>query len=153
MVDRSRSSRTCALILDIVKRTYNVDENRVVLSGVSDGGTATYYFSMRDTTPFAGFLPLNGAMAVLATRRCGVDGELFPNNMREQAVLHRERRKDPLYPTTLVEPYIQQMQKGGVEVEVPAAAGGRSQHGVVARGEGHLRAFVSEHPRSRYPTR
>ena len=34
-------------ILDSVKRTYNVDENRVVLSGVSDGGTAAYYFSMR----------------------------------------------------------------------------------------------------------
>jgi predicted peptidase len=30
-------------VLDTVKRTYNVDENRVVLSGVSDGGTAAYY--------------------------------------------------------------------------------------------------------------
>ena len=36
-----------------------------MLSGVSDGGTGTYYFSMRDTTPFASFLPLNGAIAVL----------------------------------------------------------------------------------------
>src|SRR5262245_36595447 len=45
-------------ILDSVKRTYNVDENRVVLSGVSDGGTGTYYIAMRDTTPYASFLPL-----------------------------------------------------------------------------------------------
>src|SRR5229473_4256653 len=30
-------------ILDLVKRTYNIDENRVVLSGVSDGGTGVYY--------------------------------------------------------------------------------------------------------------
>ena len=30
-------------ILDAVKRTYNVDENRVVLSGVSDGGTGAYF--------------------------------------------------------------------------------------------------------------
>jgi Predicted peptidase len=28
-------------ILDSVKRTYNVDENRVVLSGVSDGATVS----------------------------------------------------------------------------------------------------------------
>src|SRR5262249_45020843 len=54
-----------AAILDSLKRVYNVDENRVVLSGVSDGATANYYFAMRDTTPFAAFLPLNGALAVL----------------------------------------------------------------------------------------
>ena len=29
-------------LLDRVKRTYNVDENRVVLAGISDGATATY---------------------------------------------------------------------------------------------------------------
>src|SRR5882672_8723587 len=52
-------------ILDVVKRTYNVDENRVVVSGVSDGGTGVYYTAMRDTTPFASFLPLNGFILVL----------------------------------------------------------------------------------------
>ena len=56
-------------ILDTVKRTYNVDENRVVLSGVSDGATGLYYVAMRDTTPFASFLPLNGFMMVLANDR------------------------------------------------------------------------------------
>jgi len=71
-------------ILDSVKRTYNVDENRVVLSGVSDGGTGTYYFSMRDTTPFASFLPLNGAVAVLRSSNVTVDGELFPNNFLDK---------------------------------------------------------------------
>ena len=48
-----------SIILDAIKRTYNVDENRVAMAGVSDGGTSTYYFSMRDTTPYASFLPLN----------------------------------------------------------------------------------------------
>jgi poly(3-hydroxybutyrate) depolymerase len=38
-------------ILDAVKRTYNVDENRVVVAGVSDGGSGVYYIAMRDTTP------------------------------------------------------------------------------------------------------
>ena len=56
-------------ILDRVKRTYNVDENRVVLSGVSDGGTGAYYVAMRETTPFASFLPLNGYLMVLRNDR------------------------------------------------------------------------------------
>src|SRR5205823_5542502 len=43
-------------IIDSLKRSYNVDENRIVLSGTSDGATAEYYFAMRDTTPYASFL-------------------------------------------------------------------------------------------------
>jgi len=54
-------------IVDSLKRTYNVDENRVVVSGVSDGATGTYYIAMRDTTPFASFLPLNGFIMVLTS--------------------------------------------------------------------------------------
>ena len=110
-------------ILDRVKRTYNVDENRVVLSGVSDGGTGTYYFAMRDTTPFASFLPLNGAIAVLRSSSTGTDGEMFPNNFVNKPFFIVNGGKDPLYPTTLVEPYIKQMQAGGVEVKYWGPAG------------------------------
>ena len=34
-------------IVDTLKRTYNVDENRVVVSGVSDGATGLYFIAMR----------------------------------------------------------------------------------------------------------
>ena len=67
-------------ILDQLKETYNIDENRVVIAGVSDGATGAYYIAMRDTTPFASFLPLNGAIAVLRSSSTGTDGEMFPNN-------------------------------------------------------------------------
>ena len=49
-----------------------MDENRVVLSGVSDGGTGTYYIAMRDTTPYASFLPLNGFMMILQNPSLGL---------------------------------------------------------------------------------
>ena len=68
-------------ILDSVKRTYNVNENRVVLSGVSDGATGLYYMAMRDTTPFASFLPLNGYLMVLSSAALDIRTELFPNNL------------------------------------------------------------------------
>ncbi len=64
-------------IVDSLKRTYNVDENRVVLSGVSDGATGAYYIAMRDTTPFASFLPLNGFFMVLADDSID-DSRIFP---------------------------------------------------------------------------
>src|SRR5262249_38999936 len=66
-------------INDSIKRTYNVDENHVVVAGVSDGGTGAYYIGMRDTTPYASFLPLNGFIMVLANDSID-DGGVFPNN-------------------------------------------------------------------------
>src|SRR3954471_19209618 len=138
-------------LLDIVKRSYNIDENRVVLSGVSDGGTATYYFSMRDTTPFAAFLPLNGAIPVLRNTSMRVDGELFMNNMANKPFFIVNGGKDPLYPTTLVEPYINQMQKGGVELKYlpqPEAVHNTAWWPEV---KDTYEAFVREHPRKPLP--
>ena len=138
-------------LLDIVKRSYNIDENRVVLSGVSDGGTATYYFSMRDTTPFAAFLPLNGAIPVLRNTSMRVDGELFMNNMVNKPFFVVNGGKDPLYPTTLVEPYINRMREGGVEVKYlpqPEAVHNTAWWPEV---KDTYEAFVKEHPRKPLP--
>jgi hypothetical protein len=140
-------------LLDLVKRTYNVDENRIVLSGVSDGGTGTYYFSMRDTTPFAVFLPLNGAVPVLRNTSMRVDGELFMNNMVNKPFFIVNGGKDPLYPTTLVEPYIEQMRKGGVTLQYLPQP--NAVHNTVWWPEvkDTYEAFVRQHPRTPLPDR
>src|SRR3989442_3976390 len=67
-------------ILDRLKRTYNVDENRIYLTGISDGGTGTYFMAFRETTPWASFLPLNGDMGVLADASVTTDGDMHPGN-------------------------------------------------------------------------
>lgn len=139
------------VLLDTVKRTYNVDENRIVLSGVSDGGTAAYYFSMRETTPFASFLPLNGAIPVLRNTSMRVDGELFMNNMVNKPFFIVNGGNDPLYPTTLVEPYVRNMEKGGVEVKYlpqPDAVHNTAWWPDV---KDTYEAFVTAHPRKPYP--
>src|SRR5262245_25684211 len=103
-------------ILDAVKRTYNVDENRVVLSGVSDGGTGAYYTAMRDTTPFASFLPLNGLIKVLENETAESDGDLFPNNLRNKPMFVVNGGRDPIYPTSVVDPYVEHLKRGGVDL-------------------------------------
>src|SRR5438552_6845607 len=103
-------------ILDVVKRRYNVDENRVVLSGVSDGGTGAYYSAMHDTTPFASFLPLNGFIMVLANETSDADGDLFPNNLRNKPLFIVNGGRDPMYPTRVVDPYVERLKSGGVDV-------------------------------------
>ena len=124
-------STTSHAIVDAVKRRYNVDENRVVVSGVSDGGTGAYYVAMRDTTPYASFLPLNGYWMVLASRDID-DGEIFANNLRNKPLFVVNGGRDPLYPTRIVDPYVEHYKKGGVSARLSSAARGRTQHAVVA---------------------
>jgi len=104
-------------ILDSVKRTYNVDENHVALSGVSDGATGLYYVAMRDSTPFASFLPLNGFMMVLANDQLAVDAEMFPTNLLNKPLFIVNGGKDPLYPIRNVQPFVDHLRQSGVQVE------------------------------------
>ena len=128
------------VILDRVKRTYNVDENRVVVAGVSDGATGAYYVAMRDTTPYASFLPLNGFIMILANPSVGIREQLFPNNLRNKPFFVVNGGRDQLYPTSLVDPYVRHLQGGGVELTYRPQPEGAAQHGVVAGGQGHVRA-------------
>jgi len=112
----SRQVENLHAILDLVKRTYNVDENRVVLSGVSDGGTGVYYTAMRDTTPYASFLPLNGFIMVLRNEMAADEADVFPGNLTNKPMFIVNGGRDPLYPTSVVDPYVAQLKDGGVEV-------------------------------------
>jgi hypothetical protein len=139
-----------AAIVDRVKRVYNVDENHVVLSGVSDGATGALYVAMRETTPFASILPLNGYLMILAMRDID-DGLIFVNNLRNKPMFAVNGGRDPLYPTRVVEPYIEHLKQGGVSVDYhPQPNAGHNTAwwpDVVDTYE----TFVREHPRKPLP--
>lgn len=142
-----------AAILDVVKRSYNVDENRVVLSGVSDGGTAAYYVAMRDTTPYASFLPLNGFIMVLRNRDLGIRGALFPHNLTNKPFFVVNGGKDPLYPAARVEPYLRQFTAGGLTmtyVPQPEAGHNTSWWPTV---KDDFERYAAAHPRTPHPAR
>jgi hypothetical protein len=138
-------------VLDMVKRRYNVDENRVVLSGVSDGGTGAYYVAMRDTTPYASFLPLNGYWGILAVHDLQVDGPLFPGNMRNKPFFIINGERDPLYPPRLVEPAIAHYRKMGLTFDYEQEAGAGHNTRWWPRVKGAFESFVAAHPRRPLP--
>jgi hypothetical protein len=138
-------------ILDSVKRAYNVDENRVVLSGVSDGATGLYYVAMRETTPFASFLPLNGFLMVLANDQLMVDSELFPTNLLNKPFFIVNGGQDPLYPIRTVQPFVDHLRDSGVVVDYhprPEAAHNTAWWPEMKE---PFEAFVRAHPRDPLP--
>src|SRR5205823_11310681 len=138
-------------ILDVVKRTYNVDENRVVLSGVSDGGTGACYTAMRETTPLASILPLNGFIMVLKSETAEADGDLFPNNLLNKPLFVVNGGRDLMYPTSVVDPYVEHLKSHGVELVYrpqPAAAHDTSWWPGI---KDSFERFVTDHPRRPLP--
>jgi hypothetical protein len=139
-------------ILDTVKRTYNVDENRVVLCGVSDGGTGAFYVAMRDTTPFASFLPLNGNMMVLRSEDVRLV-DLFPNNLRNKPFFGVNGARDPLYPAEYVAQYVEHVRKKGVEFVFQPQPNGVHNTAWWPEVKDSFEGFVRDHPRKPLPDR
>lgn len=105
-----------SLILDTLKRRYNVDENRVYLTGTSDGGTGAYFMCLRDATPWAGFLPLLGDMSVLGSRQVNVDGEVFPGNAANKPFFIVNAGHDRLAPAQMVQIHVEHLRRIGTPV-------------------------------------
>jgi pimeloyl-ACP methyl ester carboxylesterase len=141
------------VILDRVKRMYNVDENRVVMSGVSDGGTGSFYFAMRDTTPFAAFLPLNGFIMILANPSLGLSEELFPHNLLNKPFFVVNGGRDPLYPAAAVEPYVRHLQKGGMTLDYDPQPDGVHNTAWWPAVKETFETFARNHPRDPFPSR
>jgi poly(3-hydroxybutyrate) depolymerase len=138
-----------AAIIDSVKRRYNVDENRVVLSGVSDGGTGDYYIGMRDTTPYASITPLNGFIMVLANGDID-DGLIFPNNLRNKPMFVVNGGKDPLYPTSEVEPVTKHLMTV-VKIDYHPQPDAGHNTAWWPEVKEIYEKFVSDHPRDPHP--
>ena len=107
-------------ILQDLKRTYNLDENKFFLLGISDGATGAYYQGLKATTPWAAFLPLNGHPVVLANPATESDGDIHVTNLRNKPLFVINGDEDPLYPTSSVVPFMRLFQEAGVSIDFRA---------------------------------
>ena len=103
-------------LVDRVKRKYNVDESRIYMTGVSDGGTGTYYMAMKNPTPWSAFLPLNGSIKVLMNPAVRAEGELFSTNLVNRPFYIVSGGRDPLYPASDVATHVEAFKRLGLDL-------------------------------------
>ena len=139
-------------IVDALKRTYNVDENRVILSGNSDGGTGAYYIAMHETTPFASVTPLIGFIMVLSNEDVD-DGKIFPNNLRNKPMFVVNGTDDELYPTAIVEPFTKHLIASGVSIDYHPQQGAHHNTMWWPDVRDIYRKFEADHPRDPNPAK
>ncbi len=140
-------------ILDRLKRTYNIDENRVYLTGTSDGGTGAFFMAFKDTTPWASFLPLIGDMMVLAAPSVNADGDIFPGNAVNKPFFIVNGGRDRLYPAHVTQIYANHLQRLGGTVVFRVYP--ESDHSTAWWLEERplFEAFVHDHSREPLPDR
>lgn len=139
-------------VLDRIKLSYHVDENRVFLFGVSDGGTGVYYHAMKAPTIWASFFPFIGQPAVLSNPATGVEGEMFERNLAGTALYIVNGESDRLYPAARMLPFVEVFRELGADVVFRSRAGGHNTRWWNQE-TSRLEAFMSEHRRDPLPER
>jgi len=142
-----------ARLLDRVKRDYNVDESRVHVTGISDGGTGVYFLAMRDATAWAACIPLNGHPLVLANPDVGADGQLFPGNLVNCPLHVVNGGRDRLYPAASVTPFIDMFRRGSIPVDYQVYPEAGHDVSWWPQERPRYEAFVGAHKRVAHPER
>lgn len=137
-------------ILDQVKREYNVDENRVVLGGISDGGTGAWYVAMHENTRFASFYSFIGYAMVLANLSIS-DGTSQLHNLLGKPWYAINGGRDRLYPTSRVTPFITYLQTKGIDIDYHPLRNGEHNTRWWSEWRENFEDFVASHPREPNP--
>jgi membrane-associated protease RseP (regulator of RpoE activity) len=135
--------------LEVVKKRCNVDENRIYLTGFSDGGSGAFYIALYHSTPFAAFAPLNGFVGVAE-----MSGEqVHLPDISNKPLYVVNCGQDRLYPAEEVSQFIDEMKKAGAKVtyKIYEKAGHDFSYGETEKPL--IMDFFERNPRNPFPAK
>ncbi len=136
-------------LIRTVKRELNVDDDRVWMTGFSDGASAGFAHAMLAPDDYAAFVALNGHMGVAS-----LDGDLptYAPNMAATPMFATTTFDDWLYPSRKMRATIEMAREAGADIyyrEFP----GYHDFDDVAHELPAIARFVERHARDPFPTR
>ena len=98
--------------LAAVKRRYNVDDDRVFLTGFSDGASGALIMGLYHPTPWAGFVAMSGTIRAATL----VPDDAFPDNLANRPIQAANGGIDSLAPSLLEKTLIDQLREHGARI-------------------------------------
>ena len=130
--------------IETVKEQYPIDEDRVFISGFSDGGSGVYCFAMQHPEPFAGFIAMNGSVKVAnMLSKAG----LYPENTNGRPLYIINTKGDVLYPLDQMQASAEILKKYNPNVTFRALEGAHDMSYLPAESEGLL-SFIKNNKRA-----
>ncbi|MBL4821471.1 MAG: dienelactone hydrolase family protein [Gammaproteobacteria bacterium] len=146
----SNQAENIPAILKRIKQTYNVNDNRVYLTGMSDGGTGIFFFAFKQSTEWAAFLPFISHPGVLQNPASG-GYKLYFENLKSKPLYIVNGENDPLYPAASLKAYIEGFQQVGVNYIFKVIAGGGHNTQWMPQEAAMIAQFKQEHIRDPLP--
>ncbi len=140
-------------ILRELKRRYNVDDNRVTMTGISDGGTGAYFFAFKQPGEWAAFLPYIGHPGVLRNPAGGVNYRLYFENLTARPLYIVNGEVDRLYPAASLQSFVEVLEEAGVEHVFRVIEDGGHNTAWLPGETPAIERFKAENPRDPFPER
>ncbi len=132
----------------VIKSKYNIDENRVYMTGFSDGASGAFFFGMCHPDDFAGFIPWNGHPGVAS-----IDGDTqtyFVNLFNTSfSVINTDL--DSLYPDKKMRPMMELAQEAGADLLYRVYAGIGHEYAYADKELPRMFRFMDTHLRNMTP--
>ncbi|EAY26912.1 dienelactone hydrolase family protein [Microscilla marina] len=137
-----------ANILAQLKQQYNIDENRVHLAGMSDGGTGAYYMANTCPTLWASFFPY---LANIAGLNALSQRQIYVSNFKNRPFLIVNGEKDHVFPPKIVIPYAELLRKAGIDMDFYMLENAGHNMDWFPAMKSKVIEFITTHPRQPLP--
>ncbi len=130
-----------------LKSNFNIDDNRVFLSGISDGASAAFLYAMVRPDDFAAYAALNGSMGVGSE-----DGgfSTYAPNLSNTYVYATTASRDRYYPTSQMQRAISMARQAGANI-YHHQLDGEHIASILTYDYAMILDSLEQHPRSPYP--
>lgn len=133
-----------------VKERVNIDDDKVFLTGISDGGSGSYFMALLDPGVFAGFLPVIGQMNVGTY----VTGEpIYPRNLKNRPLVAWNTENDPLYPDSQARKLVTKSLRAGANIDYRMVPGLGHDASFLKDETGTLVSFIRRNSRNPFANR
>ncbi len=140
-------------ILRELKRRYNIDDNRVTMTGISDGGAGAYFFAFKQPSEWAAFLPWIGHPGVLRNPAGGASHRLYFENLTAKPLYIVNGENDRLYPAASLGSFVDTLEEAGVEHVFRVIENGGHNTRWLPEETLAIESFKANHPRDPFPER
>ncbi len=138
-------------ILREVKRLYNVSDNQVTLTGISDGGTGAYFFAYKQNTEWAAFMAFIGHPGVLRNPAGRASYQLYFENLMAKPLYIVNGEEDPLYPASTLVSFIEVLRRANITHVFRVIEGGGHDTSWLPEENAAIEKFKLDHPRDPLP--